>query len=234
MGLDLRAIRHVLEVLQVGVVVVHYLSLALLGCALFTGRACAAPGQSRGPLCILRALGVEAIRSSSLWILGNVVHRHLLLEELLHGLLVRPVGLTGEARVLGRLARRAVPRENALPDGALGNLRTCPQRTTSGALVEVLPLLLIVELCSVQVDAVARGVLAPSAHQANRTGRAKDGASCCESTISRPDRVNILQKHHLLSVARVDEALVRARQDVFNWKVWHAGVGGSRSSNISL
>lgn len=46
LGLDLGTVGHVLEVLQVGVVVVHYLSLTLLGCALFAGRASADAGQS--------------------------------------------------------------------------------------------------------------------------------------------------------------------------------------------
>lgn len=45
LGLDLRAVGHVLEVLQVRVVVIHYLSLALLRCALLAGRASADSGE---------------------------------------------------------------------------------------------------------------------------------------------------------------------------------------------
>lgn len=80
--LNLRGSGSVLEALQVGVVIIQDLSVTLLRRGLLAGGPSADPCQARRPLRILGSLAVEGC--CSLRILLDIVHRHLLLEELLH------------------------------------------------------------------------------------------------------------------------------------------------------
>lgn len=120
------------------------------------------------------------------------------------------VALVDEVGVVRWLARSSVTREDALPHGAFGGLGARPHGATRGTLVEVLPLVLVVHLCWVQVDAVACWVLAHRVHQSHRASRSQDRAPVCQTSITRPDRINVLEEHHLLGVAGTDEAFIGA------------------------
>ena len=148
---------------------------------------------------------------------------------------MRLVALVDEVGVVCWLARSSITGEDTLPHGAFGGLGARPHGTTRGALVEVLPLILVVHLCWVQVDAVSCRVLAHRVHQSHRASCSQDRAPVRQTSITRPNRVNVLEEHHLLGIAGADEAFIRARKDVLDWKARHSRVRASGScSDVSL